>query len=177
MKFTPKTIALSLLLATGPFAGAAFAMAPATSAAPAVSPVKEYMAQLKSDEAALFAKERQWKADEAKLKADSAAGRMVAQSPDAQRVYEDRQAIKGERKDIAADRPGSLQLKADKLALRGEEKQLAADRARLRADRLDGKMAAQSKDSEKAYDDLQFIHGEKKDIAADRVELKKARKG
>ena len=50
------------------------------------------------------------KADEAKEKADRAAGRMAAQSPDGERIYKDQQAIKGEKKDIVAD---AAKMKAD----------------------------------------------------------------
>ena len=162
-----------MLLATGPYAGAAHAMAPASTAATAAAPtaatVKEEKAQLKADESALLAKQRQWKADEAKYKADKAAGRLAGISPDALKVYKDQQAINGESKDLAADKRGSLQMKMDKAALTHEEKQLAADKAALRKDRLEGKMAAQSADAEKAYKDLQFINGERKEISAERL--------
>ena len=47
---------------------------------------------------------------------------MAAESKDAERVYKDQQAIKGEKKDIAADKPGSLQMKSDKAALQKRRK-------------------------------------------------------
>jgi hypothetical protein len=176
MKFALKPIALSMLLATGPFAGAAYAVTPAATPAPAVVPVTEAKAQLKADEAALSAEERQWKADEAKSRADRTAGRLAGISPDARKVYEDQEAINAESKVIAADKPGTLQMKADRAALRIEEKLLVADKATLRADKAEGKMAAQSEDSERVYRDLQSINGEKRDIADDRARLKAARK-
>jgi hypothetical protein len=43
-------------------------------------------------------------ADTAKLKADSASGRMAAESKDAEKNYKDQQAIKGEKTDIASDK-------------------------------------------------------------------------
>lgn len=176
MKIALKPIALSMLLVTGTFAGAAYAVSPATTSDSSLA-VNEARAQLKADQAALAAEERQLSQDEAKLRADRAAGRLAATSPDALRVYKDEQAIDAERKVIAADQPGTLQMKADQEALRIEKKLLAEDKAQLRADRLEGRMAAQSEDSERTYRDLQFINGEKKDIADDRAALKAARKG
>lgn len=172
MKFVLKPIALAMLLATGPFAGAAFAITPASTTAPPAVEVKAEKAQLKADEHALLGEEKTLKADEAKTKADRAAGRMAAQSPDAERVYKDQQAIKDEKQVIAADKPGTLKLKADKAALGIEEKLLAGDKASLRADRAEGKMAAQSSDAESVYKDQQAAKGEKSDIVADAAKLK-----
>ena len=177
MNIALKPLAMAMLLATAQFAGAAYATAPVTPAAPPTVSIREAKAQLRSDEAALSTEQRQLRADEARLKADRAAGRLAGMSPDALKVYKDQKAIKEETKVIALDDPRSLQWKADKAALRIEEKLLAADKATLRADKIDGKMAAQSEDSEKAYQDLQSINGEKKDIAADRAKLRAARKG
>ena len=144
MNIALKPLVMAMLLATAPFAGAAYATAPAAPAAPSPVSIKEAKAQLQADEAALSAEERQLKADEAKLRADRAAGRLAGMSPDALKVYKDQQAINEETKVIALDAPRSLQWKADKAALRIEEKLLAADKATLRADKIDGKMAAQS---------------------------------
>ena len=177
MNIALKPIAMAMLLATASFAGAAYATPAGLTAAPSTVSIKEAKAQLTADEAALSAEERQLKADEAKLKADRAAGRLAGMSPDALKVYKDQQAINEETKVIALDEPRSLQWKADRAALRIEEKLLAADKATLRADKIDGKMAAQSEDSERAYQDQQSINGERKDIASDRAMLKAARKG
>jgi hypothetical protein len=177
MNISLKPIAMTMLLATAPFAGAAHATAPAAPAAPSTVSTKAAKAQLQADEAALSAEEMQLRADEAKQKADRAAGRLAGMSPDALKVYKDQQAIERQTKVIALDEPRSLQWKADRAALRIEEKLLAADKAALRTDKIDGKMAAQSEDSERVYQDLQSINGEKKDIAADRAHLRDARKG
>ena len=42
---------------------------------------------------------------------------------------------------------------------------------RLKADKAEGKMSAESKDSEKVYKDKQNIKGEKKDIVTDKANL------
>ena len=54
MKFALKPIALAMLIATGPFAGAAFAMTPASTAATPTVTVKAEKAQLKADKHALL---------------------------------------------------------------------------------------------------------------------------
>ena len=75
--------------------------------------VKEDQAQTKADASALARERAQLKVDEKTLRADTRSGRMAAESPDEEKLYRDRQAIKGEEKDLARDKPGSLQRKAD----------------------------------------------------------------
>ena len=50
------------------------------------------------------------------------------------KVYTDRQFVKGEKTDIAADKTGSLQMKADKTALQRALKRLEGDEATLKSD-------------------------------------------
>ncbi len=45
-------------------------------------------------------------------------------------------------------------------------------RAQLKADKAEGKMAAESKDAEKVYKDKQAVKGMKKDIETDKANLK-----
>lgn len=66
--------------------------------------------QMKSDEAVLQRQVRRLEAAEARLKPDTEEGKMAAESKDAEKVYKDQQAVKGEKKDIAAD---NTNLKAD----------------------------------------------------------------
>jgi hypothetical protein len=146
---------------------AAFAFAAVTAIAQSSPAVKENAAQLKSDKAALQRQLKRLEADEARLKADTASGRMSAESQDAYDVYKSKEAIKGEKKDIAADKETSLQMQSDKAALERQIKRLEAAEARLKADTKEGKMAAESKDAERVYKDKQAIKGEKKDIATD----------
>ena len=129
---------------------------------------REHAAQLKSDKAALQRQIKRLEADEARLKSDTASGKMSAESKDAYEVYMAKEAIKGEKKVITDDKAASLQMQADKEALQRQLKRLEAAEMRLKADTKEGKMAAESKDSEKVYKDKQAIKGEKKDIAADR---------
>jgi hypothetical protein len=42
----------------------------------------------------------------------------------------------------------------------------------MKADKKEGKMAAESKDAEKVYKDKQAVKGQQKDIAADKANLK-----
>ena len=134
--------------------------------------VKEDQAQLKADKAALHRQIKRLEADEERWKADQAEGKMSAMSQDAYKVYMRKKAALGEAKDIANDKAFSLQMKADKAALRRQIKQLEAAQARLKADKAEGKMAAESKDSEMVYKDKQVINVEKKDIAADKAKSK-----
>lgn len=129
-------------------------------------------AQLKSDEAALQRALKRLDADEARMKADKASGKMSAESKDSEKVYNDQQAVKGAKSMIATDVPGSLQMKADKEALQRALKRLAADQAMLKADKRSGKMAAESKDSINVYRDQQSVKAEQKQTAADKAELK-----
>ena len=64
------------------------------------------------------------------------------------------------------------QLKADKAALQRQIKRLEAAEARLKENTKEGRMSAESKDSEKVYEDKQNVKGLKKDIAADKANLK-----
>jgi hypothetical protein len=147
----------------------------AVSAQPSLA-VKEDQAQLKADKAALHRQIKRLEADEARWKADQAEGKMSAMSKDAYEVYMRKKAVMGEAKDITNDKAFSLQMKADKAALQRQIKQLEAAEARLKADKAEGKMAAESKDSLRVYEDKQAIKGEKKDIAADKANLKAAEK-
>lgn len=64
-------------------------------------------------------------------------------------------------------REDSAQLKADQSALTTERAQLATDINTRKADKAEGKMAAESRDSMRVFRDQQAIRGEHKDIAAD----------
>jgi hypothetical protein len=149
---------------------AAFAFATGTAFAESLA-VKEDAAQLKSDKAALQRQLKRLEADEARLKSDTASGRMSAESKDAYEVYKAKEAIKGEKKDIAADKAASLQKKSDKAALQRQVKRLEAAEARLKSDTMSGKMAAVSDDAERFYKDRQAIKAEEKQIAADKAKL------
>ena len=154
----------------------AIAASIALSAVPAIattfSPVKEDTAQLNADKSALQRQLRRLEGDETRLKEDTASGRMSAESRDAYEVYQDQQAIRGEKKAIASDKAASLQMQSDKAALQRQIQGLEVAEARLKADTREGRMAAESRDSEKVYQDQQAIKGEKMDIAADRKNLK-----
>ena len=60
--------------------------------------------QMKSDKAALQHAQKRLEADESKLKSDTASGKMSVESKDSMKAYTDGQAVKGEKKDIAADK-------------------------------------------------------------------------
>ena len=152
-----------------PVITAGFIFATATAIAEPSMAVKEDNAQMASDKAALQRLLKRLDADEAKLKADKASGKMAAESKDSEKVYKDQQAVKGAKAAITADVPGSLQMASDKAALQRALKRLEADEAMLKADKASGKMAAESKDSEKVYRDKQAIVGERKDIASDKA--------
>jgi hypothetical protein len=128
--------------------------------------------QLKADKAALHRQIKRLEADEARWKADQAEGRMSAMSKDAYEVYMGKKATMGEAKDIVNDKAFSLQMNVDKSALQRQIKQLETAEARLKTDKAEGRMAAESKDSERVYRDKQDIKGEKKDIATDKANLK-----
>jgi hypothetical protein len=145
----------------------AFTFAAITAIAQPSVAVKEDPAQLNSDKAALQRQINRLDADAARLKSDTASGRMSAESKDAYAVYHDRQGIKGGKKDMATDKKGSLQMKSDKAALQRQIKRLDLAEVRLRTDSKEGRMAAESRDAEKVYKDKQAIKGEKKDIASD----------
>ena len=139
---------------------AAFALS-AAAAQPSLS-VKEDTMQLKSDKASLQREVKRLDADEARLKADTASGRMSAESKDAFVVYQARQSVSGEKKQIGID----------KEALQRQIKRLELAEARLKADTEGGKMAAESKDAEKVYKDQQNVKEEKKVIVTDKSKLK-----
>jgi hypothetical protein len=138
--------------------------------------MREDQAQLAADKAALTRQIRRMEADEARLKADSASGRMSAESKDAYEVYTARQAVAGEKKDIASDKAASLQMKADKEGLQRQLKRLELAEARLKADTREGRMAAESKDAERVYQDKQAVKAESKQVAADKEKVKEDRK-
>lgn len=135
--------------------------------------LKEASAQLQTDKSALQRALKRLEIDEAALKSDTASGRMSATSKDAMKVYTDEQFDKGEKKDIAADKTGSLQMKADKTALQRSLKRLEHDEATLKSDTASGRMSAESKDAMKVYTDGQAVKGENKDIAADKAKVAK----
>jgi hypothetical protein len=141
-----------------------------------LSAAKEDAAQLQSDKAALQRQLNRLDADEKRLKSDSASGRMSAESKDAYQVYTGKQAIEGTKKDLAADKKGSMQMKADKAALQRQIKRLDAAEARLKGDTDAGKMASMSKDSEKVFKDKQAAESEKKVMATDSMKIKADKK-
>jgi hypothetical protein len=150
----------------------AFAFTAVSAFAQSAPAVKEDAMQLRSDKAALQRQINRMDADEARLKSDTASGRMSAESKDAYSVYKQQLAIKGEKKDIADDKAFSLQMKLDKAGLQRQIKRLDVAEARLKADAKEGKMAAESKDADKVYKDQLTAAGEKKDVSADKASLK-----
>ena len=96
---------------------AALAFTAAAAIAQTSPSVKEDTMQLKSDKASLQRQITRLDADEARLKADTASGRMSAESKDAFAVYQARQSVSSENKQIGIDKEASLQMKADKEAL------------------------------------------------------------
>ena len=60
--------------------------------------------QMKSDKDALQRQIKRLEVAEARLKSDTSSSSMSAESKDAEKVYNDKQAIKGEKKDIASDK-------------------------------------------------------------------------
>ncbi len=146
---------------------AAFAFTAATAFAQSSMEVREDAAQLSADKAALQRQLMRLDADESRLKADTASGRMSAESKDAYAVYTGKQAIIGEKKDMEADKKASLQMKSDKAALQRQMKRLDVAEARIKADTKEGKMSAESKDAERVYKDQQAVKAEKKQILAD----------
>lgn len=138
---------------------AAFAFASITAFAQPTLEIKQDAVQLQSDKDALQRQLKRLATDEARLKSDTASGRMSAMSKDAYEVYKAEQAIKGGKKVIAADKEAAPQMKADKAALQRQLKRLELAEARLKADKASGKMAAESKDSMKVYKDKQAVKG------------------
>lgn len=162
-----------------PLLGAVFvALAYSTLAATAQPSIdaKEDAMQLKSDKASLQRQVKRLDADEARLKADTAAGRMSAESKDAFAIYQSRKAVTGEKSQIGIDQEGSLQMKSDKDALQRQIKRLELAEARLKADTGEGKMAAESRDGEKVLKDKESVTAEKKAIATDKSNMKAAEK-
>jgi len=80
----------------------------------AIADDKAASLQMQADRAALQRQIQRLQLAEARLKADREEGKMAAMSSDAERVYKDEQAIKGENKDIAADQ---AKLKTDRRKL------------------------------------------------------------
>ena len=119
-------IAVAALLALGP----SLAMA-----ATQTLPQREDQAQLNADLASLALERAQLSTDSHTLKADRADGKMAAESPDAMRVYHDRQDIRGDNSDLRADPTRSLQARDDRMQRRDDEAQLKTDEHRLRHDR------------------------------------------
>ena len=131
---------------------------------------------MKADQDALQRQRTRLQADQARLKADTASGRMSAESKDAYAVYNAKLATAGEAKDIAADKAGSLQMKADEAALQRQIKRLDVAIARNKADYQEGKMAAESRDGEKVYQDQIASQGEAKAVATDKTRLQAEQK-
>lgn len=166
MKIAYKSIAVAVAAAFS--CGTALAHTPAGTQA-----YRRDQMQLQADKAALKREENQLRADLRTLSADTKEGKMAAMSKDAERVYQDREAIYGEKTmEIPGDEPGSLQMQSDEAALKREQARLNADIHRLKADTKEGRMAAMSPDAEKAYQDRQAVKGEKMDIAHDLAQLK-----
>jgi hypothetical protein len=155
-----------------PLAVAAALALPAVTASAKSSPaLTQDTAQLKADQAALQSELQQIRADRATLKADKAEGKLAAESADSERVYRDQLALQGDKKDIAADTPGSLQMKTDRAQLKSYEQKLSTDERTLGADAREGRMAAVSKDAKALYEDQLAAKGERKDIEADMARL------
>jgi len=136
------------------------------------APLKEDMMQLKADKQALQRQIKRLEVDEAQLKSDTASGRMSAESKDGYVVYLAKNAIRGEKKDIAHDKAASPQMKEDKDALHRKIKQLKLAEMRLKTDTAEGKMSAMSPDAESVYKDRQGVKAEKRQITADKAKLK-----
>lgn len=168
MNIDSKTIYKACL----PLISAVFAFSAVTAFAYSSPLVKGDQAQLASDKASLQREITRLDANDASLNADSASGKMSAESKDAFAVYKDQQYVAGAKKDIAADKPGTLQMKSDKTALHRETRQLKVAEATLKTDTREGKMAAESPDAERVYRDRQAIIGQLKDIDADKATLK-----
>lgn len=151
-------IAMGLLVASGPN------WAHATAA-------QEDGAQLTADQAALAREKVQSTTDQAALRRDRAEGRMSAESLDALRVYHDQEDIRGMKKDLAADRGGSLQAVVDRRDLKDERQAQMADETTLRQDAAHGRMAATSPDAERVYRDQRAVRGQEQAIAADQSRL------
>jgi len=159
----------------GALAGSMF-LTSLSFAAQSTGAVREDQAQTKADASALARERARLRLDDKTLGADTNSGRMAAESPDGEKVYKDRQAIRGEKNDIARDKPGSLQERSDKSALQREEETLKADANTWAADAKSGRMAAESADAEKVYREQQAIKGQQNAIGADRRKLNADRK-
>ncbi len=146
---------------------AVFAFASVAAIAQSSMAMKEDAAQLSADQAALQRQVKRLDVDEARLKSDTAAGRMSAESKDAYAVYTGRRALAGEKADIAADKEAGPQMKADKAALQRQIRRLEVAEARAKSDAASGRMAAESRDAERVYKDKQAVGAEKKDLATD----------
>ena len=70
-----------------------------------------------------------------------------------------------------ADKAGSLQMTSDRAALQRQINRLDVAEARLKSDTASGRMAAESKDAEKVYTELQNIKSADKQIAVDKAAL------
>lgn len=154
----------------------ALAFAVSTAVAQPSLTVKEDEMQLKADKAGLQRQIKRLEADEARWKEDQAEGKMSAMSKEAYKVYMMKKSVLGEAKDIVNDKAFSLQMKADKAALQRQVKRLEVLEARLKEDKAEGRMSAESRDAERVYQDKQAVKGYKKDIATDKADLNAAEK-
>ena len=152
-------------------AAALLALAPTLAMAQA-APRQEDRAQLNTDLASLATERAQLSPDTQARKADKAEGKMAAESRDSMRVYRDRQAVRGEAKDLKVDQPGSPQAKMDRTDRHQAKAKLKGDEQRLQRDRQHGRMAATSPDGEKIYQDKQAIKGQEQAIAQDTARVK-----
>ena len=146
-------------------------LAGAVSVHAQTSAAQEDKAQLKSDQTALTQEQQKLKTDAAKLKSYQRSGRMAAESPDAERIYKDRQAVKGQKRAYAANTPPPLQTAADREAVKIASDAVRAATKREKFDASHGRMAAESKDSFRVYQDQRAITSEEKDIATGKIDV------
>ena len=165
----PKQLIVGALASTIAVNSIAFVNA---SHARSAAVIREDGAQIKADEASLAWERARLQSDLNAQAQDMRSGRLSATSHDAERVYDDWQAINGETRVIAAEKPDSLQLNSDQAALQRDKLQLAADSKTLKADTRAGRMAAMSPDDENVYQDEQAIEAQQHVIALDRAKLK-----
>lgn len=130
-------------------------------------------AQLKMDLSMLRWERKRYRADEARLKTDAAAGRMAAESKDAFAIYQDERAMRGERHDIAGEKAGLPQWREDEATLHRERGQLANARRQYAADAKAGRLAAVSPDAERVYQDRLAIGAEARQVRADEALVRK----
>lgn len=127
--------------------------------------IRQDRLQLQADKAALKRQLKQLDADEKALKANTASGKMSAQSKDAIEVYRAKQAVEGARENLADNASAAAQMKADRAGMQRQLRRLDIAEARMKADKASGKMAAESKASTAASKDMQAVKGSMKAVA------------